>query len=105
MSLLSNSTTPRNSVQLDLFPSSTPTIIGTVIPAECPCKHCGSITVTVGSSRGPHYGSLRCDGRGRHSGWLPAWRWRALVGEPIVDAAALASSFAFATGLSSEVPW
>jgi hypothetical protein len=106
MSFLGKSTPARNSVQqLDLFPSSTPTIVGSIIPADQPCPRCGAVEVIVGSTKGPHLAAMRCAGCRRHLEWLPSWRYRSLAGEAtIIEGSVLASSFPFASGLSSAVP-
>jgi len=96
MSFLSKSTPARNRgvPQLDLFPSSTPTIVGTVISLERACPHCGATTTTVGSSAGPHWARLTCTGCNRHRGWLAGSQYRFLSsGAPN-----------FTTGLSSHPP-
>src|SRR5262245_56871161 len=82
--------------QLDLFvfPSSAPTIVGAVISLERACPRCGRFEAVVGSSRGPHFGSLTCANCNRHAGWLPGSQCRLLNrGAPN-----------FATGLSSYQP-
>jgi hypothetical protein len=95
MSFPCKSTPARNSgvQQLDLFlfPSSAPTIVGAVISLERACPRCGCFEAVVGSSRGPHFGSLTCANCNRHAGWLPGSRYCLLnSGAPN-----------FATGLSS----
>jgi len=108
MCLLSKGAPARNSGvrQLSLFPSTTPTIVGQVIATDRPCPRCGCVEATIGSSKGPNHAELRCAECERHVGWLDGWRYRALTGAQIVEGAALASSFAFATGLSSAAfPW
>jgi hypothetical protein len=62
------------SAQIDLFgpvttaPSTS--LIGLQVTLERrPCL-CGGITVTVGSSVGPHYAVLKCSACDRYRGWL-----------------------------------
>jgi hypothetical protein len=106
MSFLGKTTPARSVQQLDLFPSSTPTIVGTFLSADRPCPHCGCVEAVVGSSKGPHDGSLACATCNRRVGWLAGWRYGALIGTQIVDGSVLASSFAFASGLSTaSVRW
>jgi hypothetical protein len=61
------------SAQSDLFvtsPSTSP--IGLTVALERrPCL-CGAVTVTIGSSVGPHYAVLKCPACNRHRGWLSA---------------------------------
>jgi len=79
---------------LFLFPSSAPTVVGAVIWLERACPRCGFFEAVVGSSGGPHFGSLTCANCNRHAGWLPGSRYRLLnSGAPH-----------FATGLSSYPP-
>jgi|SRR6516164_1288124 len=108
MSFLGKGALARNSGvrQLDLFPSSTPTIVGAVIRLERTCPRCRCFEAIVGSSKGPHFGSLTCANCNRHVGWLEGWLYRALTGAQIVDGLALSSSPPFASGLSTAaVPW
>jgi hypothetical protein len=68
------------SQQLDFFTSAavsttvaSTSIVGlSVIMAERRCKNCGSHSLTLGSSAGPHWASLTCTDCGCHSGWASA---------------------------------
>jgi hypothetical protein len=74
--------------QLDLFDNtvtapSTAAVTGIRLRLPSPC-HCGSGTVIIGSSAGPHSASIRCAGCDRHRGWLSraeVERISAIVGE------------------------
>jgi hypothetical protein len=69
-------------VQLSMFgatmPSSSP--VGLVVVPPKPCRDCGSDTVIIGSSAGPHHARLNCCGCGCHRGWLSGETFRFISG-------------------------
>jgi hypothetical protein len=52
--------------------SSAVSVVGTVVTLPRACAHCGSIRSVLGSSKGPHWGELRCEKCAAHVGWLTA---------------------------------
>jgi hypothetical protein len=60
------------SAQADMFPVTTPStsLIGITIVLPRPCRACGEVMATIGSSRGPHHAALFCVSCGRHTGWM-----------------------------------
>jgi hypothetical protein len=58
--------------QPDLFGSTEPStsLIGLTIILPRPCRACGEVMATIGSSKGPHCAALFCVSCATHVAWM-----------------------------------